>query len=72
MKYTTEACIIAYIEDVNIFQLVKLCKFLKSKDIGFECEEINEALDGTHLYNIIADVTGHTAEFYMYLDSMNK
>ena len=72
MKYTTEARIIAHIEEANIFQVVKICKFLNSKDTVFECKKINEAVDGTHLYNIIADVTGHTAEFYMYLDSMNK
>lgn len=72
MKYTTEAHIIAHIEDANIFQINKIGKFLNSKHLQFGFDYVNDAIDGTHLYNLTADVTGHTAEFYMYLDSINK
>lgn len=72
MKYTTEARILAHIEEADIFQIIKIGKFLNSKHLQFGYSYVNDALDGTRLYNLTADVTGHTAEFYLYLDSINK
>ena len=72
MKYTTEARIIAHIEEANIVQVAKIGKFLNAKKLDFNYYYVNDSIDGTRLYNLNTDVTGHTAEFYMYLDSMNK
>ena len=72
MKYTTEARIIAHIEEASYFQVAKIGKFLNAKNLGFDYYYVNDSIDGTRLYNLNADVTGHTAEFYMHLDSMNK
>lgn len=70
MTFSTEARVLAHVEDVDIYQIVKICKFCKPRHIQFGYDYDRDALDGRHLYSFTADVSGHSADFCKLMEQM--
>lgn len=71
MTFSTETRIITHVADIDIFQVHEIGKFCNEKHLQFGFDFDRQIAD-RYLYTLSADVTGHSAEFYLLMDEMMK
>jgi hypothetical protein len=72
MTVITEKHIIAHVVDIDRYQVHMIEDFLNTKGLQCGYDWDRNSQDGTPLYSLTADVTGHSLEFYGFLDSISK
>jgi len=59
-----------YVEDLNIFQVDKVCKYLKAHSIDFTVK-LEYQLEDRNIYTVEADVTGCEYTTTLHLESLD-
>lgn len=72
MTFSTEVRVIAHVEDIDRYQVHIIEDFLNTKGLQCGYDWDRNSQDGTPLYSLTADVTGHSSEFYVFMDSIMK
>lgn len=71
MTFTTKPKIIATVCDIDEQQLNSICDWLHSKGLEFK-SHYDRVVDNHLMYELEADITNHSGEFYLLLDGMMK